>query len=73
MYSMNSLQRAKLNKKYLNIKQGTLLLLVLILFYGCVGDQQRVNNKKNKKQKKGDSYRDRTPKAPRINIPAHNF
>jgi len=70
---MNSLQRARMNKKYLTIKQGTLLLLALILFYGCVGDQQRINNKKNYEQKKGESYRDRTPKAPRINIPAHNF
>jgi hypothetical protein len=73
MYSINSLQRARMNKKYLNIKQGTLLLLALILFYGCVGDQQRVNNKKDNEQIKGESYRDRTPKAPRINIPAHNF
>jgi hypothetical protein len=73
MYSINSIQRARMNKKYLNIKQGTLLLLALILFCGCVGDQQRVNNKKDNEQKKGESYRDRTPKAPRINIPAHNF
>ena len=54
MYSMNSLQRARMNKKYLNTKKGTLLLLALILFYRCVGDQQRVNNKKNNEQRKGE-------------------
>ena len=53
MYQMNSLQRARMNKKYLNTKKGTLVLLSLILFYGCVGDQQRVNNKKNNEQKNG--------------------
>ena len=73
MYWMNSLQRTRMNKKYLNTKKGTLLLLALILFYGCVGDQQRVNNKKNNEQKQGELNRDRTPNAPRINIPAHNF
>ena len=52
MYSMNSLQRARMNKKYLYTKKGILLLLAIILFSGCVGDQQRVNNKKimNKKR-----------------------
>ena len=73
MYSMNSLQRARMNKEYLCTKKGTLLLLALILFYGCAGDQQRINNKKNNEQKKGESYRDRTPNAPRINIPANTF
>ena len=73
MYSMNSLQRARINKEYLYTKISTLLLLALILFYGCVGDQQRVNNKKNNEQKKGESNRDRTPNAPRTNIPAHTF
>ena len=62
-----------MNKKYLYTKKGILLLLAIILFSGCVGDQQRVNNKKNNDQKKGESYRDRTPNAPRINIPTHNL
>ena len=54
-------------------KKGKLLLLALILFYACAGDQQRVNNKKNNEPKKGELYRDRTPNAPRINIPANTF
>jgi hypothetical protein len=59
------------NNNKQKIKKTTLFLISLVVVYGCMGNQH--NNKTNKEQITDEPYRDRTPNAPRTNIPAHTF
>jgi hypothetical protein len=61
------------NNKKQKIKKTTLFLISLVVVYGCMGNQQSINNKTNKEQITDEPYRDRTPNAPRPNVPAHTF
>jgi hypothetical protein len=40
---------------------------------GCVGDTKKINKEGIQKQNIDKTNRDRTPDAPRINIPTQNF
>ena len=49
------------------------IIIVFILFSGCVANNQNINNNTKKEQSVEETSRDRTPGAPRINIPSHTF
>jgi hypothetical protein len=54
---------------------ATKLIIVInyILLGGCVGDHKTLKKETVVKQSKEETRRDRTPNAPRINIPINNF
>jgi hypothetical protein len=68
------LNNVKIIKKEIQSKKIKLLVWVLfILLVSCVGSQQSMGDKTNKEHSTEESTRDRTPSAPRINVPAHTF
>ena len=40
---------------------------------GCVGSNQNINNNNENELTEKEPTRDRTPSAPRINVPTHTF
>jgi len=58
--------------KYKKLIMGE-IIIVFILFSGCVANNQNINNNTKKEQSVEETSRDRTPGAPRINIPSHTF
>ena len=61
-------------KQYNNLKAKlSAVLIILIMVIGCVGNNQNINNNNEDKQSEKEPTRDRTPSAPRINVPTHTF
>ena len=68
---LNTANKVKTIKQNKKIK--LVLYLLFILLVSCMGNQQTINNKTDKEPSTDESTRDRTPSAPRINVPAHTF
>ena len=58
--------------KYKKLIMGE-IIIVFILFSGCVANNQNIHSNTKKEQSVEETSRDRTPNAPRINIPSHTF
>ena len=67
------LNNVKIIKKNTKQKKKLLVWLLFILMVSCVGSQQSIDDKTDKEPSTEESTRDRTPSAPRINVPAHTF
>ncbi len=67
------LNNIKIIKNEKQTKKRLLVWLLFILLVSCVGSQQSIIEKTVKEPSTDESTRDRTPSAPRINIPAHTF
>jgi hypothetical protein len=59
--------------KYPELKLKPLLFILIIFLYGCVGNNQNLNNNSENEQSTEKPTRDRTPSTPRTNIPTHTF
>ena len=59
--------------KYSVVILGPLLFMLIIFLYGCAGNNQNINNNSENEQSMEEPTRDRTPNAPRTNIPTHTF
>jgi hypothetical protein len=68
------LNNIKIIKKEIQSKKIKLLVwLLFILMVSCVGSQQSIEDKNDKEFSTEDSTRDRTPYAPSIHVPSHNW
>jgi PBP1b-binding outer membrane lipoprotein LpoB len=59
-------------KKHYVINLKIMIIIVLFL-NGCVGDKRNINKEINNDTTTEEIKRERTPNAPRINIPTHTF
>jgi hypothetical protein len=59
--------------KYPVVKLGPLFFALIIFLCGCTGSNQNINNNTENEQSTEEPTRDRTPSAPRTNIPTHTF
>jgi hypothetical protein len=73
---MNKIYMKKLTViiiKYAKLKLTPFFFALIIFLGGCAGSNQNINNNTENNQSTEEPTRDRTPSAPRTNIPTHTF